>query len=597
MYRLYLILSILLNMKFLSIASWALTLVTPVLAAPGPLPDSTLGKRADLVTVALPSGTVIGTASNIETFNGIPYAKPPVGPLRLKPPMKLSNDLRTFDATGIAPACPQMPVAPDPQSNEDFLKAAPEAMELPMFRVNAAEGQEDCLTISVQRPKGTSPDDNLPVLFWIYGGGFVIGSTQMYNADKMIEFAAAQGQNFIFVAVNYRIAGFGFLGGKEILQDGSANLGLLDQRMGLEWVADNIASFGGDPDRVTIWGQSAGAISVFDQMLLYDGNATYNGKSLFRGAIMNSGSATPSDPVDCPKAQAIYDTVVERSGCQGEEDTLDCLRGLPYEEFLEASNSVPRILSYNSLALSYLPRPDGTVLTDSPDVLAREGRYHAVPMIIGDQEDEGTVFSFVQTNLTSTAALVNYLSTYYFAHSNESQVSQFVNTYSPEPADGSPFRTGEYNEFYRDLYGKGPGFKRLAALLGDIVFTLARRLSIENMVAANPDVPVWSYLNSFQYSVLPFSYAGTAHGSDVQMMFSGTGHPARSSRTYYLNFLHNQDPNVGVGVGNGGFLTWPKWTENKKLLWIQLSLNILRGDNFRAESYQYMKDNIKSLYF
>lgn len=581
-------------MKLLGSASLALNLVAAALAAPGPVPNPTLQNRADSVTVALPSGTVIGTASIVETFNGIPFADPPVGPLRLKPPTRLSRDLGTFDATGIAAACPQMPIFPDEESRRTIQKAASDAMDLPMLRINEAAGQEDCLTISVQRPRGTTPDDRLPVLFWIYGGGFVYGSTQGFNADKMIEFAAAQGQEFIFVAVNYRVAGFGFLGGAEILRDGSANLGLLDQRMGLEWVADNIASFGGDPEKVTIWGQSAGAISVFDQMLLYDGNATYNGKSLFRGAIMNSGAATPTDPVDCPKAQAIYDTVVERSGCGGEDDTLECLRGLPYEVFLEASNSVPRILSYTALALSYLPRPDGTALTDSPDVLASEGRYHAVPMIIGDQEDEGTIFSFAQTNLTSTEAFAEYLSTYYFAHSNESQVTEFVNTYPPESPAGSPFRTGEFNEFYNDFYGTGRGFKRVAALLGDIVFTLARRLSIEAMVGANPDVPVWSYLNSFHYSVLPLNYAGTAHGSDVNMMFEGTGHPARSSRTYYFNFLHNQDPNVGV---DGGFLSWPRWTENKKLLWIQLGLNILRDDDFRAESYRYMKENTKSLYF
>lgn len=131
----------------------------------------------------------------------------------------------------------------------------------------------------------------------------------MYDGSSIVADSVAQGKPVVFVAVNYRVGGFGFLPGKEILSDGSSNLGLLDQRLGLQWVADNIAAFGGDPDKVTIWGESAGAISVMDQMLLYNGDITYKGKPLFRGGIMDSGSIVPADPVDCPKGQAIYDAV------------------------------------------------------------------------------------------------------------------------------------------------------------------------------------------------------------------------------------------------------------------------------------------------
>lgn len=131
----------------------------------------------------------------------------------------------------------------------------------------------------------------------------------MYDGTSIVADSVAQGQPVMFVAVNYRVGGFGFLPGKEVLADGSANLGLLDQRLGLQWVADNIAAFGGDPDKVTIWGESAGSISVMDHMLLYNGDNTYKGKPLFRAGIMNSGSVVPTDPVDCPKGQAIYDTV------------------------------------------------------------------------------------------------------------------------------------------------------------------------------------------------------------------------------------------------------------------------------------------------
>ena len=115
------------------------------------------------------------------------------------------------------------------------------------------------------------------------------------------------------------------MGGKESLADGSANLGLRDQRMALEWVSENIATFGGDPAKVILWGQSAGSVSILDQMLLYAGNIAYNGKPLFHEAIMHSGPNYPVDPVDCPKAQAIYDTVVAEANCTESDDTLACL--------------------------------------------------------------------------------------------------------------------------------------------------------------------------------------------------------------------------------------------------------------------------------
>jgi carboxylesterase type B len=181
-------------------------------------------------------------------------------------------------------------------------------LNTPLFQA-ATNAGEDCLTVNVQRPAGTTSESKLPVLFWIFGGGFELGSTQMYDGTSLVAESVAQGKPVVFVAVNYRVGGFGFMPGKEILADGSANLGLLDQRLGLQWVADNIASFGGDPDKVTIWGESAGSISVFDQMALYDGANTYNGKPLFRAGIMNSGSVVPADPVDCPKGQAVYDEV------------------------------------------------------------------------------------------------------------------------------------------------------------------------------------------------------------------------------------------------------------------------------------------------
>jgi carboxylesterase type B len=131
-------------------------------------------------------------------------------------------------------------------------------------------------------------------------------------------------------------------------------------------------------------------------MALYNEDNTYNGRRLFRATIMDSGSIAPADPVDCHKGQDIYNTVVAKAGCSGASDTLACLRSVDYETFLKATTSVPRIFDYQSVTLSYLPRPDGFAITQSPDILAQNGQFASVPFIIGDQEDEGTLFSLVQ---------------------------------------------------------------------------------------------------------------------------------------------------------------------------------------------------------
>lgn len=409
----------------------------------------------------------------------------------------------------------------------------------------------------------------------------------MYDGTDLLDQAISQNQSFIFVAVNYRVAGFGFMPGKEILADGSANLGLLDQRMGLEWVADNIEAFGGDPAKVTIWGESAGSMSVFDQMALYGGDNTYNGEPLFRAAIMDSGSIVPADPVDCPKGQVIYDTVVDIAGCTGTDDTLECLRAAPYETFLNAVNSVPGFLGYHSVALSYLPRPDGTVLTDTPDVLVQNGQYAAVPMIIGDQEDEGTIFSLFTANVTTNDDLLDYLAAYFFNDATPAQLAGLLDTYPQVVSAGSPFDTGVANELYIQ-------YKRISAILGDLTFTLTRRGFLELADTVNPGVPSWSYLNSYDFGT---AYLGTFHASDLLQTFFGLydNYAAKSTRTYYYNLLHNLDPNVGYG----NYPDWPQWKDTgsgNQLVQFWATSQGYLADDFRNDSYVYIMANIDAFH-
>ncbi|KAF1816561.1 acetylcholinesterase/Butyrylcholinesterase [Eremomyces bilateralis CBS 781.70] len=557
---------------------------TLLLAALVPFAAAAAVKREATPTVIapVPAATVIGTAGDkVESFRGIPFAQPPVGNLRLRPPQPLDAPLGKIDGTESAKACPQMFFTTAKEQLPANLLGT--LMNLPLFQEVLNAG-EDCLTLDVFRPAGVPADAKLPVLFWIYGGGFELGSTSLFNGESMAEASVDTNMPVIFVGVNYRVGGFGFMPGKEIKADGAGNLGLLDQKMGLQWVADNIAAFGGDPDKVTIWGESAGAISVLDQMIMFDGDNTYKGKPLFRGAIMNSGGIIPADPIDGRKGQLVYDSVVKNGDCASASDTLQCLRELPYDDFLDATNSVPGILSYFSVSLAYLPRPDGLSLTDSPDEVALAGKFAKVPFIIGDQEDEGTLFSLFQTNITTNEELNTYLNTIFFPYVDPPIVSGLVDTYGTgaleSVTENSPFRTGLGNSLY-------PQFKKLAAILGDLTFTLTRRALLDGLAAVAPEVPSWSYLASYDYGT---PVLGTFHGSDLLQVFFGIvpNYASRSIHSYYFSFVYNLDPNEGDHT----YMKWPQWNDGKKKLMNFFANKAeLINDDFRQDSYEYILEH------
>ncbi|CAI6290893.1 unnamed protein product [Periconia digitata] len=570
----------------LQVLALGASLVHPAVATPVPAPNNDTATPTT-ASVKLAAGNVVGAVGEdgVEYFRGIPFAQPPVGSLRLKPPVRLESfESGEVQATGVGPACPQM-TAIDPTPLLLGVLAIPGVQDTLFFGSTTGDEQEDCLTISVMRPAGlqNATDAKLPVLFWIYGGGFETGSPQMYDGSVLIPESVSQGKPMILVSVNYRLGAFGFLGGNQVLQDGAANLGLLDQRMGLEWVADNIAAFGGDPDAVTIWGQSAGAMSVFDQLALYDGDNTYKGRPLFRGAILSSGSLTPTEPVDGVKAQGIFDAVVEAAGCASAEDSakLDCLREVDYETFQAASNSVPAYLSYDSLAFSFAPRQDGRILTASPETLALEGKYAAVPMIIGNQENEATVFSLFQANITTEAELVTYLNDIFFRSASREIVEGLVATYPPNP--DSPAGIGPSNETY-------PEYKRLAAILGDWEFIFMSRLLLQSYPE---DVPAWSYLSTYERGT---PILGTFHATDLPHLYYLTDDMSKSIQDAYIAFVDCLDPNQYKQSNSSGYLSyWPKWQEKEKLLELGSNYTRVIGDDERAASFEYVRTHIESL--
>lgn len=545
--------------------------------------QSRLSAGAGNVLVELPSGIIVkGTSSSnaVESFNGIPFADPPVGQLRFRPPQRLSQDTKAIDATGVATACPQLLISPGDRGI--IGRVGNTLLDSPFFASN--RGEEDCLTVTVQRPANATKDSKLPVLFWLYGGGFAFGSTKSYDGTSLLLDGIQFGQPFIYVAVNYRVGAFGFMPGADILKEGSANVGLLDQRMGLEWVADNIERFGGDPDRVTLWGESAGAHSVFSQMSLFDGNATYKGKPLFRGAIMNSGAGIAANPIDSPKAQGLYDTAVKEAGCADAEDRLACLRGLDFEKLYNAlTRPFPSGISFNGTATPFPPRPDGRVMTASVDDLAASGRYHAVPMIIGDQESEGRLFSMLQTSLRTDSDLASYFQDTFFPAATREQMDELVGAYK-STSSSSPLRSIPLRIIH-------PKFLQLSEIMGDVTFTLARRSFLETALQTNPDVPAWSYLSSY-LNKLPV--LGTTHATDLIQIFNGIPRTfaTKTNRQYYFNFLYNLNPNNGTS----GLQTWPLWKEKKALMWFksQTETGFLM-DDFRTNQFEVIKKMEKVL--
>jgi len=294
---------------------------------------------------------------------------------------------------------------------------------------------------------------------------------------------------------------------------------------------------------------------------------------------MNSGSLIPADPVDCPKGEVVYNAVVASAGCSQAADSLACLRAADYTTFLNAVNSVPGFLGYTSVALSYFPRPDGVALTLSAEKLLSAGKYAKVPVIIGDQEDEGTIFALFQSNITTTGGVVDYLKNVIFSGATTAQLTELVGTYQNIATDGSPFRTLLFNNWY-------PQFKRLAAILGDLAFTLTRRLYLNEI---SNTVPAWSYLSSYDYGT---PILGTFHASDLLQVFYGIvpNYASKAIRNYYFSFVYTMDPNDG-----SSYMNWPQWKDSKQLMQFYATGAVLTTDDFRSDTYDWVIANVASL--
>jgi acetylcholinesterase len=542
-------------MAFLWAKLFALCAATAtVFAAPSPTTYAT----PPIVT--LDKGTFIGTSNDgVNAFLGIPFAQPPVGYLRFRQPQSLAPySAGTYNATAFGLSCPQQAAAlaiPSGLPEETLEALALEAGTPP-------PNGEDCLTINVFVPANATCGAMLPIVVWIYGGGFEGGSTTSYDGSVIVNRSIALNEPVIYVSMNYRLSAFGFLASQEVKDAGVGNLGLQDQRMALRWVQKYIHSFGGDPSKVTIWGESAGSISVSIQMLVNDGDT----EGLFRAAFMESGSPIPVG--DITQGQQYYDDLVELTGCSGSSDTLACLREAPYESLKAAMDSTPSIFSYQSLDLAWLPRVDGLFLVDDPQKLVQKGTIAPIPFVTGDCDDEGTLFSLSQVNVTTDAELREYLSEFFFINITDSQMDELLTLYPQDVTLGSPYDTGTQNAFT-------PEFKRIASILGDLVFQAPRRFFLDH---SSEKQNTWSFLSK-RFKSLPI--LGSLHGSDILNIY-GPG----ELTDYLIHFATNLDPNGGSSV------QWPQYTTSSRQLLTFLDdpvTNVtITQDTYRTDGMEFV---------
>ncbi|MGZ3233729.1 MAG: carboxylesterase/lipase family protein [Croceibacterium sp.] len=453
------------------------------------------------------AGAVQGEAvDGIGEFKGIPFAAPPLGDLRWKAPQPVAPWQGVRRTVAFGPACMQGPILAQMGS--------------------AAAQSEDCLYIDVWTPANT-PADKLPVIAWIYGGGFNSGATSV----PMYDGANFAHQGVVLVSLSYRVGPFGFLATPELSAEsghGSGNFGLLDLIAALHWVHDNIGQFGGDPAKVTIMGHSAGSMAVSELV------ASPLARGLFRGAIAESGAnfAPPGSfaAAGVPLlAQAEANDKAWLAGLGA--STLAEARALPVDklEAAQRDKGAPR----------FWPVMDGYVIPGDQALLWQHKRYADVPILIGTTSDEAAVFGGRRT--VTPADFEKEVRDGYGAKADE------ILTAYPHASDVEATRST------KNL--------RTETTFTSNMFTWAR------LQAENGKSPAYAYYFHRPTAADP---EGSGHGSEVPLVFANEDHRAgrpawsdedralsKELQGYWVNFAKTGDPN-GPGLPR-----WPKFQPGK----------------------------------
>lgn len=471
-------------------------------------------KTEDPKIVETQYGTIKGAAEDgIITFKGVPFAAPPVGDLRFKAPQEPAAWEEIKDCTSFAPSAVQ--------PNE----------------ISGIKQDEDCLYLNIWSPEDARKKKNLPVFIWIHGGAFANGSP----AKPTYEGSSFAKSGIIQINVTYRLNALGFFGSKDLVKENGVqgNLGLLDQIAALKWVKENIKKFGGDPENITIGGESAGAFSVSNLMV------SPLSKGLFQRAILESGNIL-GQPVVMPYAsgdQVQADELADRFMASLEADSIDGLRKMDAAKIAKASKFNGDITK--PAPYSFWPVFDGKALPENPYKAVKTGDMQKVDILTGYNTDEGSMF--VPAGITAGAYHI------FLERIFKEDAGKVLERF---PVDSNHTATQRARQIFT-----------MALRMGNDIF--AQEL-------AKGDNKVYYYNFDYHVKAADDRGLGVMHGLEMPFVFKGVEEQLPDNKeaqalsekmhAYWANFMKTGDPNSSEKPDDMQKTNWPNFDNKNKTM-------------------------------
>ncbi|XP_060547133.1 cholinesterase-like isoform X3 [Pantherophis guttatus] len=446
-----------------------------------PLASSSASKGDTVVRTSsgpIKGKQVLAGLGSVTAYLGIPYAEPPLGKLRFQKPLPHPPWKQTLEATSFGNSCLQF-----------IFQDVPEAdMWSPKTPLS-----EDCLSLNIWVPH-PQPSSPVPVLVWIHGGGYIMGtsSLELYNGAPL-----AATENVIVVTINYRLGALGFL---YLPPAAPGNLGLWDQQLALKWVKENAAAFGGDPSRVTIFGHSAGGSSVHFHLL------ARKSQDLFAQAVIQSGTANAfwvwRSPEEAKKKSLEF---VHLLGCS-EDNNISIVHCLQTKNVSELNRHEIALLFKGGFLMNFpfTATTDGEFLLGDPEKLMEEGQIQAKPVLIGKTSDEGAPFVYyVFPNITHNLI-------------NQEQLLKGIRMLVPNATED--FIRTIALKYSEGNHGPAQYRSAMSHFYTDRAFACTLKEAAGNIRKTGSPVYAYLYTHRLSGSVWP-EWIGASHGAEIPFVF------------------------------------------------------------------------------